>query len=139
MNVMDKIKKLEKEKQDLVKQAKAEALGRAKQAVKDLQDLGFDYNLVEGNGATAATAPTKAGAKSKTTANAKTTKNKRRKGLRDEVMKVIRASNDGMSRGEIIVALNAMEKSDKIAVSNALSALKKSEEIALNNGTYSAA
>jgi hypothetical protein len=43
-----RIKELEAEKSKLIESAKSEALARAKQAVADLNELGFRYSLTQG-------------------------------------------------------------------------------------------
>jgi hypothetical protein len=45
-----RIKELEAEKSKLIESAKSEALARAKQAVADLNALGFRYSLTQGEG-----------------------------------------------------------------------------------------
>jgi hypothetical protein len=45
-----RIKELEAEKSKLIESAKSEALARAKQAVADLNELGFRYSLTQGEG-----------------------------------------------------------------------------------------
>lgn len=49
VSVLEKLKKLEAEAKDLRGQAKKEAMQAVKAALADLNALGFDYSLVEGN------------------------------------------------------------------------------------------
>jgi hypothetical protein len=53
--VLERLKALDAERAQLLNDAKKEALDNAQRAVADLNELGFDYRLVEG--ATAPTAP----------------------------------------------------------------------------------
>ncbi|MDP1732475.1 MAG: hypothetical protein Q8L54_15140, partial [Devosia sp.] len=46
--VLDKIRKLDEEKAKLMSEAKAQALQNAQAAVAELNELGFNYRLVEG-------------------------------------------------------------------------------------------
>ena len=50
MSVLDEIKALEEKKQALLAQAKKEALDNAKKAIAELNSLGFNYQLVGGEG-----------------------------------------------------------------------------------------
>jgi hypothetical protein len=59
MSVLEKLKALDAQRAQLLEGAKKEALDKAKKAVAELNELGFDYSLVEG--ASTATAPRKAG------------------------------------------------------------------------------
>lgn len=115
MSVFDELKVLEEKKQDLVKKAKADALGRARSAVDELNALGFTYQLVEGSVPTSK-AP--------------------RRGVRADVLKVVAASATGIPRAEILQALNATDKRSKQSVSNALAALKKAGHIRSDAGRY---
>ena len=49
--VLEQIKKLDEQRAKLLDGAKAEALKKAEEAVADLKELGFNYHLVEGDGA----------------------------------------------------------------------------------------
>lgn len=46
-SVLDRLKKLDAEREKLLDEAKSEALAAAEAAIKDLNDLGFNYRLVE--------------------------------------------------------------------------------------------
>ena len=48
MSVLDKLKALDEERAKLLEDAKKEALEAAHKAIEDLNELGFDYRLVEG-------------------------------------------------------------------------------------------
>ena len=50
MSVLDKLKALDEERAKLLEDAKKEALEAAHKAIADLNELGFDYRLVEGSG-----------------------------------------------------------------------------------------
>lgn len=47
-SAIEKLKQLDQERSALLSGAKSEALGRAKDAIAELRNLGFDYRLVEG-------------------------------------------------------------------------------------------
>jgi hypothetical protein len=51
MNVLEQIRKLDEQKAKLLFDAKKEALERVHAAIKDLNELGFAYKLVSGDGA----------------------------------------------------------------------------------------
>jgi hypothetical protein len=59
-SVLEKLKALDAQRAQLLEGAKKEALDNAEKAVAELNELGFDYRLVEGGGSTAR-APRKAG------------------------------------------------------------------------------
>ena len=46
-SVLKELEELDKKRQELLEEAKGEALARAKEAVHDLKELGFEYTLVE--------------------------------------------------------------------------------------------
>jgi hypothetical protein len=58
-SVLEKLKALDAQRAQLLEGAKKEALDNAEKAVAELNELGFDYSLVEG--ASLARAPRKAG------------------------------------------------------------------------------
>jgi hypothetical protein len=60
MSVLEKLKALDAQRAELLEGAKKEALDKAEKAVAELNELGFNYRLVEG--ASTARAPRKAGA-----------------------------------------------------------------------------
>jgi hypothetical protein len=49
MSVLDKLKALDDQRAKLLEDAKMEALEAAHKAIADLNELGFDYRLVEGS------------------------------------------------------------------------------------------
>jgi hypothetical protein len=57
-SVLEKLKALDAQRAQLLEGAKKEALEIAEKAVADLNDLGFDYHLIEG--ASASTSPARA-------------------------------------------------------------------------------
>lgn len=118
MSALDRLKELDKQRDKLVRAAKAEALKKAEEALTELSALGFNYKLIE------------AGAKTSGT---------RRKGIRNEILTVIQKHPNGIARADIIAALSA--KGDAAAeqsVSNALSALKKQGKVSSADGKYRA-
>lgn len=118
MSVFEQIRELEEKKQQLLKQAKQEALDAAKRAVADLNTLGFNYQLVEGN------APATGGT--------------RRSGVRQEVLAEIKKHPNGIARADLLEAMNVKgDKKGEQSVSNALSALKKNNTISQSDsGLY---
>ena len=58
MSVLEKLQALDAQRAQLLEDAKKEAIDQAEKAVAELNELGFNYRLVEG----AARAPRKAGA-----------------------------------------------------------------------------
>ena len=119
MTILDQIKDLEKQRQKLLATGKAEALKRAEDAIADLQALGFTYTLTE-KGTTVPPSP-------------------RRKGVRTEVLELIRQFPLGIKRADILKQLNtANSKTAEQSISNALAALKKDETITANAGLYTA-
>ena len=50
MSVLDQLKKLDEQRAKLLDGAKEEALGKAKAAIAELNELGFSYKLVQGDG-----------------------------------------------------------------------------------------
>jgi len=113
-SVLEQIKALDAQKAQLLSTAKKEALAVAEKAIADLNSLGFNYRLVqEGAPRTGI----------------------RRTGIRKEVLTLIKNSN-GMSRSDLLTALDATDKSSQQSVSNALSALKKTGAVRSENGLY---
>lgn len=122
MTVFDQIRQLDEQKAQLLKQAKQEALGRATQALKDLAELGFHYQLIEDS--------------SIVTIRGIGT---RRTGIRNDVLASVKAT-PGITRADLIDKMGAKgDKSAEQSISNALSALKKAGTISLSDGKYSAA
>ena len=54
--VLERLKALDEQRAQLLEDAKKEALEIAEKAVADLNDLGFDYHLIEGASASTSTA-----------------------------------------------------------------------------------
>lgn len=123
-SIIDQIMELEAKKQTLMAQAKTEALKAAEKAIADLNNLGFNYRLVEG--ATARTASTG-------------TRAPRRGGVADQILDHIKKSGSGLSRAQLLAVMDANDKSAQQSISNALSNLKKKGTLTADNGVYKAA
>lgn len=61
---------------------------------------------------------------------------KRRTGIRQQVLEVIKKHPDGIARADILAAMDVTNKQDEQAVSNALAALKKNSDVSGNQGVY---
>lgn len=123
--VLEKIRKLEEEKEKLLDQAKGEALSKAQDAIDELRELGFHFELVERD------RPTRT-----------RTATGRRSGIRDDVLEAVRqAGASGATPASIRAALGIQDgdKNGAQSVSNALSALKRANKINDKNGAYTAA
>lgn len=119
MTVLDELRKLEAKKQELSAKAKEEALAQANDAIAILNSLGYPYKLTGGP---------------------KPQKGQRRSGIRQEVLDVIANHQDGITRADLLTALNAKgDTKAEQAVSNAISALKKTDRITADNGVYTIA
>lgn len=122
MSVLDQIKALDEQKAQLLAAAKQEALTKANEAIDALNELGFNYRLMEGS---AATKPTGTG--------------RRRSGIRTDVLEALKAAPQGMPRAMLLEEMGVKgDKSGEQSVSNALSALKKAGEIDNEDGVYKA-
>ena len=122
MSVLDELKKLDAQREQLLSKAKDDALERAQKAVSELNELGFNYRLVDSSAPArpAATAP----------------RGSRRSGIRTTVLEAIQNST-GMSRADLLEHLNVKgDKAGEQSVSNALAALKKAGQIDNRDGTY---
>lgn len=119
MSVLDEIRKLDEQKKQLLQSAKSEALKKAKQAIDELNELGFNYELVERD----------TGAKPRGT---------RRTGIRNNVLSVVKSHPQGIRRSDVLDKMNANDKSTQQSVSNALSALKKNNHIVQEGSLYKA-
>jgi hypothetical protein len=115
MNIIDQIRDLEEQRQKLVAAGKAEALKRAEAAIADLVALGFHYSLTEGT--TVPPSP-------------------RRKGVRQQVLDLVKQHPTGIKRADILKRLDATEPKAIQSVSNALAALKTDGAITAANGSY---
>jgi hypothetical protein len=58
-SALDKIKQLRAEEAKLISEARREALAKAEEAIKELNDLGFHFRLVEGQTRAGADGPRK--------------------------------------------------------------------------------
>lgn len=121
--LIDQIMELEAKKQALMAQAKTEALKMAEKAVADLNNLGFNYRLVEG--VTSASTST-------------STRSPRKGGVSEQVLAAIKASPDGLARAGVLATLNASDPKAEQSISNALSNLKKKGQLTAVDGVYKA-
>lgn len=115
-------KNLEDQKKKILAQAKTQALQAAEKAVADLNNLGYNYKLVEAGTATRTAPATRT----------------RKSGIADEVHAIIKAAQDGLTRSGVLGALNAMDAKAQQSISNALSNLKKKGQLTAENGVYKA-
>lgn len=121
MSVIEQLKKLDEQRAKLLDGAKQEALAKAESAIKELNELGFHYQLVAGD-------------KPKTTRTSGT----RRSGVRDGVLAEIQKHPNGISRADLLSAMGATDDKAQQSVSNAVAALKKADSITSENGHYTA-
>lgn len=127
-SVLDKIRQLDEQKTALLGQAKSEALQKANAAIAELNELGFNYRLVEGSASAVAT-------------RTPSSSTGRRSGIRDEVLSAIQSAPDGLAPAAIReqLGIESGDKSGAQSVANALSALKKANKITDKDGLYIAA
>lgn len=125
-SIIDRIMELEAEKQKLMAQAKDEALKAAQKAVADLNNLGFNYRLIEDadDGFEPASI---------------TTTRTRRGGVANDVLATIKNHPDGLTRAGVLEIMGAHDKSAQQSISNALSNLKKKGQLTAVDGVYKAA
>lgn len=116
MSVLDEIRKLDEQKAKLLSQAKKEALAKAEAAVKELNELGYQYEIVERG-------------KSSST---------RRTGIRQSILEEIQKHPNGIDRQALMDALDMTDSKGRQALSNAVAALKKSGKITGDDGHYTA-
>ncbi|MGX7894383.1 hypothetical protein [Tsuneonella sp. HG222] len=122
MSVLDEIRKLDEQKNALLSKAKQEAIDLANQGIRALNELGFNYKLVQDNNS-----------------GATQQRSSRRTGIRDQVLSAIQGSAQGMNRSQLLAAMDVKgDRSGEQSVSNALAALKKSGSITATNGVYKA-
>lgn len=119
MTALERIRELEAERQKLLNEAKQEALQKAEDAIKTLNELGFNYQLIEGD-------------------KPKQTRRPRKSGVRDAVLAEIKKHPNGISRADLLEAMNATDASAQQSVSNAVAALKKNDLITAEQGHYTA-
>jgi hypothetical protein len=122
-SIIDQIMELEAQKQALMSKAKSEALNAAEKAIADLNNLGFNYRIIEG---------------SSTTPAQFTTTRTRKAGVADEVLAVIKAAPTGLPRAGVLEQLHAHDTKAQQSISNALSNLKKKGQVTAENGVYKA-
>lgn len=113
------IAELQAQKQKLINDEKKNALKKVEDALRELNALGFNYQLVDG------------------TKKAKTTRT-RRSGVRDSVLAEIKKHSGGIARADLMAAMNATDDKSQTSVSNAVAALKKNDEIIAEQGHYTA-
>lgn len=118
MSVLDQLKELDKQREQLINKAKNEALKKAEAAVQELNDMGFNFRLVEGS------------------TPASTGTGKRRTGIRQEVLAAIKQHPNGINRQQLLEKMGAEDKSAEQSISNAISALKKANQIVGEQGVY---
>ncbi len=121
--VLEKLRKLDDERNKLIDEAKTAALATAQAAIDELNELGFNYRLVEGDKATRTVST-----------------GTRRAGIRDQVYDAVKGFRaDGVNRADLLTMLGVKgDKAGEQSVSNALSALVKATKIGLANGKYTA-
>jgi len=132
-SVIEQLKALDEQRATLLNEAKATALATAEASVAELNELGFNYRLVEGGTAPTVHVPRAPRAQGTGT---------RRSGIRDDVYDTIKAAGaDGTTPSAIREALGIIDgdKSGYQSVANALSALKKASKIGDKAGKYVAA
>lgn len=112
MSVLEEIRKLDEQKQKLLAQAKKEALQKAESAVKELNELGFNYRLVSDE------------------------PRSRRSGVRETILSAIAKNPNGISRQDLMDAVGMTDAKGKQAVSNAIAALKRTGKITGDSGHY---
>jgi len=108
------IAELQAQKKKLVEDEKKTSLQKVNLALQELNALGFNYSLSEGT----------------------TSTRTRRTGVRQEVLDVIKAADEAISRADILDKLEATTSSAKQSISNALSNLKKAGKIDSDKGQY---
>lgn len=117
------IRALEDQKKQLQQKAKDDLLKKANDAISGLREMGFNYRLAEMEGGTRQVR----------------VETKRRTGIREEILTVVKGAPQGISRADVLTKLNAKgDKSAEQSASNALAALKKAGTIDLANGVYKA-
>lgn len=117
-DIDQQIAALKRQKEQLIKAEKDAAMKKVMDAIAELNALGFTYTLVE------------EGAKPATTG-------KRRTGVRQEVLELISNKAGGMTRADVIEAMDGQDdKSLQQSISNALTNLKKAGAVSLDNKVY---
>lgn len=121
-SLVDQIMELEAKKQALMAQAKTEALKAAEKAIADLNNLGFNYRLVEGGSTRTVTA----------------TRSPRKGGVTETVLEHIKKSEGGLSRSQLLAVMDAQDKASQQSISNALANMKKKGVLTADGGVYRA-
>lgn len=115
---LDRIKALEEERAKLINEAKTEALKKAEDAIKELNDLGFNYRLTQGDAPSRATGA-------------------RRTGIRQQILDIIKEHPQGIDRATLKEKMGADDKASEQSLSNAIAALTKNNDIeSPSRGTY---
>lgn len=124
--VLDQIRQLEEQKQALLNEARDALVKAAQSAIDELNELGFTYQLVEGN-------------RTRSTPSSSS----RRPGVRDEVHQAVKmAGTTGITAAAVRKALGidgGTNSPGYSSVANALAALKKAKKIAQKGDSYVAA
>lgn len=117
-DVLAQIAALEEQKQRLLATAKQDQLNIINKAITELDDLGFNYRLVEGK---SAADPVRS----------------RRSGVRQDVLEQIQA-HQSITRAQLLEQMGVKgNKSGEQSISNAIAALKKAGQITAKDGAYS--
>lgn len=126
----DQIMELEAQKQALMSKAKTEFLTAAEKAVEDLNNLGFNYRLVEVEQTVARPRPSKE----------PSTRAPRAGGTSDQVLAILNQYPDGLTRAEVIEKMNAANDPKQVtSITNSLANLKGAKKLSLENRVYKAA
>ena len=127
MSIIDQLKALERQKQDLLNAEKKKQLETIDRSIAALAEIGVFYRLVE------EAKPSKVAS----TKPAQPKKRSRRKGIRNDVLAHIARAKNGINRAQLIIALGLKgDKQGEISVSNALAALKRVGQVTSRDGTY---
>lgn len=122
MSVLEKIKALDAQKAQLLDQAKAEALETINKGIAALNELGFNYRLVQEGSAPRGPVVTGGG---------------RRGNVRSDVLRVIEEHGEGINRATILELMGAKgDKKAEQSISNALANLKKAGTVSADGGLY---
>lgn len=113
------IAELQAKKQQLIDDEKSKAMKKVQDAIKELNALGFNYQLTQGNKPATATRT-------------------RKSGVRAGVLAEIKKHPNGISRSDLLAAMGATDDKAQQSVSNAVAALKKNDEITGEGGHYTA-
>jgi CRP-like cAMP-binding protein len=121
-SVLAKLKKLDEQREQLIADAKKEALDAAQRAIDELNALGFNYRIVEGGSSTR---------------RATTGTRTRRSGRREAILNTLREAPDGLTRADILEKVGAKgDTKQEQSISNALTNMKKAGQIDQKDGKY---